>query len=254
MSALATAVTGGAHPAPAPQSQGTGFFFQAEDGIRALYVTGVQTCALPILPATTALVTLLNDEGIPALRATGGAVGDAVGFFNDLPSPVKAATGALVAFKIASALGAGSVFTAGRSGATRLLDDIRLRAMLATDAYKGLRSASIQAEAQGFKFNQGSGRIVSGLGAVKSAATGAGTALKRGLGGALGIVGGPWGLAFAAGVTVLTHFWQEAQKAKARVDSLTDSLDKQTGAVTKLTREQVFKNLQDAGAVDAAKE
>src|SRR5690349_11920961 len=28
--------------------QVTGFFFQAEDGIRALYVTGVQTCALPI--------------------------------------------------------------------------------------------------------------------------------------------------------------------------------------------------------------
>src|SRR5204863_4789473 len=27
------------------------FFFQAEDGIRALYVTGVQTCALPILGA-----------------------------------------------------------------------------------------------------------------------------------------------------------------------------------------------------------
>src|SRR5438874_5541585 len=28
---------------------GTGlFFFQAEDGIRSLYVTGVQTCALPI--------------------------------------------------------------------------------------------------------------------------------------------------------------------------------------------------------------
>src|SRR6267378_7140937 len=27
------------------------FFFQAEDGIRDLYVTGVQTCALPILLA-----------------------------------------------------------------------------------------------------------------------------------------------------------------------------------------------------------
>src|SRR6266496_6135629 len=25
------------------------FFFQAEDGIRVLYVTGVQTCAIPIL-------------------------------------------------------------------------------------------------------------------------------------------------------------------------------------------------------------
>src|SRR5690349_24832530 len=29
-------------------SVGTDFFFQAEDGIRGLYVTGVQTCALPI--------------------------------------------------------------------------------------------------------------------------------------------------------------------------------------------------------------
>src|SRR5690349_24949825 len=28
------------------------FFFQAEDGIRDLYVTGVQTCALPICPST----------------------------------------------------------------------------------------------------------------------------------------------------------------------------------------------------------
>src|SRR5438270_9150318 len=29
------------------------FFFQAEDGIRDLTVTGVQTCALPILPASS---------------------------------------------------------------------------------------------------------------------------------------------------------------------------------------------------------
>src|SRR5207253_5439913 len=29
------------------------FFFQAEDGIRDGHVTGVQTCALPILPTTT---------------------------------------------------------------------------------------------------------------------------------------------------------------------------------------------------------
>src|SRR5204862_3216833 len=29
------------------------FFFHAEDGIRALYVTGVQTCALPILTITS---------------------------------------------------------------------------------------------------------------------------------------------------------------------------------------------------------
>src|SRR5256886_13219303 len=33
-----------------PLGNGVLFFFQAEDGIRDLTVTGVQTCALPILP------------------------------------------------------------------------------------------------------------------------------------------------------------------------------------------------------------
>src|SRR5690606_40911059 len=32
------------------------FFFQAEDGIRAFHVTGVQTCALPILLATMIVI------------------------------------------------------------------------------------------------------------------------------------------------------------------------------------------------------
>src|SRR2546422_3089859 len=35
------------------------FFFQAEDGIRDVAVTGVQTCALPILTWTIALALLL---------------------------------------------------------------------------------------------------------------------------------------------------------------------------------------------------
>src|SRR5215475_14871975 len=38
------------------------FFFQAEDGIRYFHVTGVQTCALPILP------------GIPGLQHAGRRV------------------------------------------------------------------------------------------------------------------------------------------------------------------------------------
>src|SRR2546430_13531904 len=44
------------------------FFFQAEDGIRDLTVTGVQTCALPISPdwaagGTVTLVTSRSDGG-----------------------------------------------------------------------------------------------------------------------------------------------------------------------------------------------
>src|SRR5690606_40530875 len=37
------------------------FFFQAEDGIRDFHVTGVQTCALPILEATQADVSSLKE-------------------------------------------------------------------------------------------------------------------------------------------------------------------------------------------------
>src|SRR5690606_2890777 len=37
------------------------FFFQAEDGIRFFHVTGVQTCALPILPSNWPLGCSGND-------------------------------------------------------------------------------------------------------------------------------------------------------------------------------------------------
>src|SRR6266496_1733146 len=43
------------------QVYGIFFFFQAEDGIRDLYVTGVQTCALPI--SRDAAATWI--EGLP---------------------------------------------------------------------------------------------------------------------------------------------------------------------------------------------
>src|SRR2546422_3118116 len=42
------------------------FFFQAEDGIRDVAVTGVQTCALPI---TCSAPTLSEEVAIPRLRA-----------------------------------------------------------------------------------------------------------------------------------------------------------------------------------------
>src|SRR5690349_22270627 len=38
------------------------FFFQAEDGIRDLYVTGVQTCALPIWTVAATIVPTLLKE------------------------------------------------------------------------------------------------------------------------------------------------------------------------------------------------
>src|SRR5690606_355377 len=39
------------------------FFFQAEDGIRDFHVTGVQTCALPILEDMTYMRSIANNSG-----------------------------------------------------------------------------------------------------------------------------------------------------------------------------------------------
>src|SRR5690349_24858341 len=60
------------------------FFFQAEDGIRVLYVTGVQTCALPILLLCCAQPGLASpdrlDNAVPdAAQDTPGSVAFSLG-------------------------------------------------------------------------------------------------------------------------------------------------------------------------------
>src|SRR5688572_31719552 len=49
------------------------FFFQAEDGIRRLTVTGVQTCALPIFSIGTAEFFMLTLLGITFLSSLSGS-------------------------------------------------------------------------------------------------------------------------------------------------------------------------------------
>src|SRR5206468_6148992 len=59
---------GGPRPSPC-------FFFQAEDGIRDLIVTGVQTCALPIsLQRMGANITAEGPDQTPPLRIRGGSL------------------------------------------------------------------------------------------------------------------------------------------------------------------------------------
>src|SRR2546422_8179948 len=62
------------------RSCGCDFFFQAEDGIRDVAVTGVQTCALPIWSGTARFTARIayDDQGIvqQAIRAVKRAVPD----------------------------------------------------------------------------------------------------------------------------------------------------------------------------------
>src|SRR5690606_40446278 len=53
------------------------FFFQAEDGIRDFHVTGVQTCALPILA-----IAFFASLGLPGFSAFIGEAFVIIGAFN----------------------------------------------------------------------------------------------------------------------------------------------------------------------------
>src|SRR5947207_9824043 len=74
-------------PVPIAPSRRMIFFFQAEDGIRDHCVTGVQTCALPILPSFTGSVTVAlgtNPGGSTLSGTTTVAAVNGVASFGDL--------------------------------------------------------------------------------------------------------------------------------------------------------------------------
>lgn len=73
------------------------------------------------------------------------------------------------------------------------------------------------------------------------------------LGRVTSFLSGPWGIALGVGVTALGIYATQQAAAKAEVDRLTESLDQQTGALTKTSREMLRKELADSGAVDVAK-
>src|SRR6266496_1953909 len=62
---------GGLTPVPVRGSDPL-FFFQAEDGLRVLYVTGVQTCALPISVRQVRIQEIGQERAIE--RADGGVL------------------------------------------------------------------------------------------------------------------------------------------------------------------------------------
>lgn len=205
-----------------------------------------------LLPAATGFVSFMSDKGVPALSDAGGAAKDAGAALADLPGPIKAAAAAWVTYRVAQAAGVGTRVGSALSATSGVLDSVRIRTMLAADAYRTLRSGQLEVINNSGKFTPAVGRMASSLGALKAAGVGAGSGLKRGLSGALGLVGGPWGAAFIAGTALVAKFWSEHQKAKARVEELTESLDKQTGALTANTRELVAKQLADSGVLAAA--
>ncbi|WP_213816179.1 phage tail tape measure protein [Glaciihabitans sp. dw_435] len=68
------------------------------------------------------------------------------------------------------------------------------------------------------------------------------------------LAGGGLGLALTAAVTVLGIFATNAANARARAESLAETLDKQTGAITRNSRAWAADELQKSGVIAAGKE
>src|SRR5690606_39822697 len=70
------------------------FFFQAEDGIRDFHVTGVQTCALPILRSVGEFLSLLK-ESLAQGKSTYAVLEDlsVLGWFDRFFSDARRAMG-----------------------------------------------------------------------------------------------------------------------------------------------------------------
>lgn len=111
-------------------------------------------------------------------------------------------------------------------------------------AVKGLQIASSVVESWG--------NLTAAIGGARDKAAGAKTALGK-VAGFVG-AGGPWGIAFAGAATLIGAFAIEQQKAKAHVDTLSGAIDKQTGALSDLGRQEVVNSLQQRGAFQAARE
>ena len=203
-----------------------------------------------LLPAYTAMVTFGRDQVIPFLSGTVDALGDAgaavgplvgglgsiVGAFRDLPGPLQGAIIGLVAFialKDRLATFGGAIRTHvvdATQAASSSLDTLRLRAMYAGEA--------AAASGGGFK------------GMASAIGTAAGAGVRGAAAGLLGVLGGPWGLAFTAAVAAVGGFAQAQANARRAADELSRTLDQQTGAITKATRENIVKKLLDDFAAD----
>lgn len=67
------------------------------------------------------------------------------------------------------------------------------------------------------------------------------------------LLAGPWGIALAAGITAVGIFGAKHGAAARQVDAMAAALDQVTGAMTAESRELIFKDLYDSGALDQIK-
>ena len=93
--------------------------------------------------------------------------------------------------------------------------------------------------------------LSSSSGGVGGAAKGL-SRFKGAMSGALGLLGGPWGLALGAGAMALGYFAAQSEETKQQTDALTDALKQSSGAFDQNARAQIVNTLEQKGMLQVA--
>lgn len=202
-----------------------------------------------------------GEDALGVLKAIGGVVGDAVGFFNDLPGPVKqvGVQAGIAALILPRLSGAVSSATANVKGNVAALQQWRAE-MTYTETRAGATATAVGKLGTAAKSAAGIGGMVAltaasqqsndGMKILLSTLGGAATGFS--LGGPIGaLIGGAGGgLMGLAGAThgaskELQAMHDAADNGRAAQLELRDALDQTTGAMTKQARQVVAQDLYD---------
>lgn len=193
------------------------------------------------LPAATTATEFVNDKALPALSGLGGAAEDAAKFFGSLPGPVKTAAGAFVALKAAQSLGISSAILGGYARLSTSLDTVRIRGMLAADAYRAQTGAAGAATGA-------NARLAGSYAAVQAGAQGA-----AGAAGAFVRAVAPLAI-ITAGITLYSKLKETQQESTEYVEALTAALVEQNGVITASVRQIASNELENKGLLKAAQD
>lgn len=198
----------------------------------------------------------------PAVRDTASELADRLGPALEMVVPEAVAV-AEAALKVVGELGpvltvagevgrvAGTILTPALEGTATILDKLPDNLVGVAGAAVGLRIA-LGALGRNQALAGLSARISDQMAQIRTdmeKTKGAGGRFKVGLSGAMGILGGPWGLALGAGVTAIGLFAQAQAEADQRIGELSQSLNQQTGAITANTREIIARQLEEQGVL-----
>lgn len=180
------------------------------------------------LPAVSGAAAVISNNLMPLITTLGVGLGTLVTGFAALPGPIQAATVALVAFAVAGKVGWISNLISG-------LQTIALHAMYLRDNIKLAASgtAGFATVAQ------------NAFGRVKTAASGL-----------VGALGGPWGIAIAAGIGIIiaavSYFNSKNQEAERQAKAASEAIKtigtaaKESGSwLSEATRGEAFKALTE---------